>query len=103
MTVADRYHRQRLTCIGDVGQEAICNSHVAIVGVGALGCMSADMLARAGVGTITLIDRDIVEFTNLQRQVLYTEQDAETHQPKATAAASSICAINSSIEIRPHV
>ena len=103
MTGADRYHRQRLTHIGDDGQEAICNSHVAIVGVGALGCMSADMLARAGVGTITLIDRDIVEFTNLQRQVLFTEQDAETHQPKATAAASRICAINSSIEIRPHV
>ena len=103
MTGADRYHRQRLTHIGDDGQEAICNSHVAIVGVGALGCMSADMLVRAGVGTITLIDRDIVEFTNLQRQVLFTEQDAETHQPKATAAASRLCAINSSIEIRPHV
>ena len=103
MTVSDRYHRQRLTHIGDEGQDAISKSHVAIVGIGALGCMSADMLARSGVGTITLIDRDIVEYTNLQRQVLFTEEDASTHQPKATAAASRLRAINSSIEIQPHV
>ena len=104
MTIADRYHRQRLVeDIGDVGQEGICQSHIAIVGVGALGCMSADMLARAGVGTITLIDRDIVEYTNLQRQVLFTEEDARTHQPKAIAAACRLQAINSSIEVRAHV
>jgi molybdopterin/thiamine biosynthesis adenylyltransferase len=104
MTVSDRYHRQRLVAnIGDEGQNAICKSHVAIVGVGALGCMSADMLARAGVGTITLIDRDIVERTNLHRQVLFTEEDAQTHQPKATAAAERLKAINSETQINAHV
>ena len=104
MTVSDRYHRQRLVAgIGDDGQDAIRKSHVAIVGVGALGCMSADMLARAGVGEITLIDRDIIEFTNLQRQVLFTEEDANSHQPKATAAAERLLAINSEIKICTHV
>jgi adenylyltransferase/sulfurtransferase len=104
MKVSDRYHRQRLiNGIGDAGQEAICKSHVAIVGVGALGCMSADMLARAGVGTITLIDRDIVECTNLQRQILFTEEDAKSHQPKAIAAENRLQAINSEIQINAHV
>jgi molybdopterin-synthase adenylyltransferase len=104
MTVSDRYHRQRLVAdIGDDGQHAIGKGHVAIVGVGALGCMSADMLTRAGVGTITLIDRDIVEFTNLQRQVLFTEEDAKNHQPKASAAAERLKSINSEIQINSHV
>ena len=104
MTVSDRYHRQRLVAdIGDEGQDAVGKGHVAIVGVGALGCMSADMLTRAGVGTITLIDRDIVEFTNLQRQVLFTEEAANTHQPKAIAAAERLRAINSEIQINAHV
>ena len=104
MTVSDRYNRQRLVSgIGDAGQENIGRGHVAIVGVGALGCMSADMLARAGVGTITLIDRDIVEFTNLQRQVLFTEDDAKTHQPKAAAAAKHLSSVNSEIQIISHV
>ena len=99
MTVSDRYNRQRLVSgIGDAGQENIGRGHVAIVGVGALGGMSADMLARAGVGTITLIDRDIVEFTNLQRQVLFTEDDAKTHQPKAAAAAKHLSSVNSEDE-----
>ena len=87
MVTPDRYHRQRLVDgIGDEGQCAIINSTVAIVGVGALGCMSASILARAGVGNLILIDRDIVEKTNLQRQILFTEEDATTQQPKATAA-----------------
>lgn len=104
MTTPDRYHRQRLIPdIGDGGQDAICKSHIAIVGVGALGCMSSDMLARAGVGTITLIDRDIVERTNLQRQVLFTEEDAATHQPKAIAAEKRLREVNSSIKINAHV
>ncbi|MDP6692905.1 MAG: ThiF family adenylyltransferase [Phycisphaerales bacterium] len=104
MTISDRYHRQRLISdIGDDGQGAICNGHIAIVGVGALGCSSADMLSRAGVGTITLIDRDIVEQTNLQRQLLYTEEDAKTHQPKAVAAKKRLQAINSSIIIHEFV
>jgi adenylyltransferase/sulfurtransferase len=104
MTIADRYHRQRLIPdIGDEGQEKICNSHAVIVGIGALGCMSAELLARAGVGTITLIDRDIVEYTNLQRQVLFIEDDANSHQPKAIAAAKRLREINSSVNIHEHV
>ncbi len=104
MAISDRYHRQRLVDgIGDQGQSAITNSTVAIVGVGALGCMSASMLARAGVGHLILIDRDIVETTNLQRQILFTEEDAETQQPKATAAATHLARVNSEIKITPHV
>jgi adenylyltransferase/sulfurtransferase len=104
MSINDRYHRQRIVDgIGKSGQEAIENSSVAIVGVGALGCMSASMLARAGVGRITLIDRDIVEGTNLQRQILFDEEDATSHAPKATAAARRVEAINSSIKINAHV
>ncbi|MBC8310580.1 MAG: ThiF family adenylyltransferase [Planctomycetes bacterium] len=104
MVISDRYHRQRLVeGIGDGGQDAICNSTVAIVGVGALGCMSATMLARAGVGHIVLIDRDIVEKTNLQRQVLFTEDDAKTQQPKATAAKAHLTSVNSEIKITAHV
>ena len=104
MSINDRYHRQRIVDgIGERGQEAIENSSVAIVGVGALGCMSASLLARAGVGNIELIDRDIVEGTNLQRQILFDEEDATSHTPKAVAAASHLTAINSSIKITPHV
>tara|TARA_B100000959_G_scaffold263731_1_gene303421 strand:+ start:554 stop:1594 length:1041 start_codon:yes stop_codon:yes gene_type:complete len=104
MAIPDRYHRQRLVDgIGDQGQHAISNSTVAIVGVGALGCMSASLLARAGIGHLVLIDRDIVETTNLQRQVLFTEKDAETQQPKATAAATHLANVNSEIKITAHV
>jgi molybdopterin-synthase adenylyltransferase len=104
MATPDRYHRQRLVDgIGDQGQFAISNSTVAVVGVGALGCMSASMLARAGVGHLVLIDRDIVETTNLQRQVLFTEKDAETQQPKATAASIHLTKVNSDIKITAHV
>ena len=104
MVTPDRYHRQRLVDgIGDEGQCAIINSTVAIVGVGALGCMSASILARAGVGNLILIDRDIVEKTNLQRQILFTEEDATTQQPKATAAATRLSAVNSDIAITAHV
>jgi len=98
-----RYHRQMLLPgIGREGQQRIAAAHVAIVGVGALGCALADMLARAGVGTITLIDRDIVELTNLQRQTLFTEADALAGTPKAEAAAARITAINSTIHVRVH-
>ena len=104
MVHADRYHRQRLVDgIGDGGQDAICNATVAIVGVGALGCMNATLLARAGVGHIIIIDRDIVETTNLQRQILFTEEDANTQQPKAIAAKNHLLAANSEITITSHV
>ena len=100
MVTHDRYHRQRLVDgIGDVGQDAICDATVAIVGVGALGCMNASLLTRAGVGHLILIDRDIVELTNLQRQVLFTEEDANTHRPKAVAAKKHLLAANNEVKI----
>ena len=100
MAISDRYHRQRLVDgVGDDGQLAISNATVAIVGIGALGCMSASMLARAGIGHLILIDRDIVETTNLQRQVLFTESDAHAQQPKAVAAKEHLSEVNSEIKI----
>jgi molybdopterin-synthase adenylyltransferase len=86
---------------GPIGQHRIAAAHIAIVGIGALGCSLADQLARAGVGTITLIDRDVVELTNLQRQSLFTESDANAGTPKAEAAAARLQAINSSVRTRP--
>ena len=104
MVTPDRYHRQRLVDgIGDEGQDEICKSTIAVVGVGALGCMSASILARAGFGHLILIDRDIVEKTNLQRQILFTENDAETQQPKAIASTTQLTKINSEIKITPFV
>ena len=74
----DRHHRQRLLpMIGDEGQRALADSTVLIAGCGALGTVAADLLCRAGVGTLVLVDRDVVEPTNLQRQTLFTERDAE--------------------------
>jgi adenylyltransferase/sulfurtransferase len=101
---SSRYHRQTLLPgWGDHGQQRLAESHAIIVGVGALGCASADQLARAGVGRITLIDRDIVEIANLQRQTLFDERDAAAGTPKAEAAANRLHAINSTIEITPIV
>ena len=83
----DRYHRQTLLPeFGREGQARLARSCVAVVGVGALGSASSEMLARAGVGHLILIDRDIVEPTNLQRQTLYTEADANAGVAKARAA-----------------
>lgn len=96
----DRYHRQRiLPEIGSKGQTRLEQAHVAIVGVGALGTVIADVLARAGVGRLTLIDRDVVELTNLQRQTLYEEADAEAGVPKAEAARRKIARVNSTIHV----
>jgi adenylyltransferase/sulfurtransferase len=78
-------------------------SHALIVGCGALGCALADTLARAGVGTLTIIDRDIVELTNLQRQVLFDERDVAAGLPKAEAARARLMLINSEIRINAHV
>lgn len=100
----DRYHRQAiLPGFGEAGQRRLLASHAVIVGCGALGCVIADALARAGVGTITLIDRDVVELSNLQRQVLYDERDAADGVPKAVAAARRLRAVNSAITVRPIV
>jgi adenylyltransferase/sulfurtransferase len=98
---ADRYSRQRiLPEIGDPGQERLVGSHAVIVGCGALGSFQAQLLARAGVGRLTVIDRDFVERGNLQRQILFTDADAEAAMPKATAAERALSAINPDIEIR---
>jgi adenylyltransferase/sulfurtransferase len=99
---ADRYSRQVL-CehVCEAGQTDICGGHVALVGVGAIGSAALNMLARAGVGTLTLIDPDHIELSNLQRQTLYGE--AHVGEPKAEAAARGALAINSTLCVRPIV
>ncbi|SHM46884.1 adenylyltransferase and sulfurtransferase [Gracilibacillus kekensis] len=100
MLVDNRYSRQILfDPIGEKGQECIQNSHVLIIGVGALGSSSSEMLVRAGVGTITLMDRDYVEESNLQRQQLFTEADVENKTPKVIAAKNRLQKINSQTKI----
>lgn len=89
--------------IGEAGQRAIAAAHVAVVGCGALGCGVLDQLARAGVGTLTIIDRDVIEWSNLQRQTLFDQADAEAGTPKAIASAKRIASINSNIRVVPHV
>lgn len=104
MNPNDRYHRQMLfPGIGEAGQERIKAAHVAVVGVGALGTVSANLLARAGVGRLSLIDRDYVELTNLQRQVLFDEDDLASGLPKAAAATERLRRVNSTIAIAPVV
>ncbi|MEL7496655.1 MAG: ThiF family adenylyltransferase [Planctomycetota bacterium] len=99
-----RYSRQtRFAELGEHGQRRLGYSHAAIVGCGALGSVIANTLTRAGVGRIKLIDRDVVELSNLQRQVLYTESDVAEGLPKAIAAANHLRGINSSVEVEPVV
>jgi adenylyltransferase/sulfurtransferase len=96
----ERYSRQILFPeIGKAGQEKFLNSRVVIIGCGALGASHAEMLSRAGVGQLTIIDRDFVEFTNLQRQTLFKESDAAERLPKAVAAKMRIEEINSGIDV----
>ncbi len=95
-----RYSRQeRFAAIGIEGQQRIAQSRVAIVGCGALGSAQAELLARAGVGYLRVIDRDYVEFSNLQRQLLFDEADAAEGRPKAVAARNRLLAVNSGVEI----
>jgi adenylyltransferase/sulfurtransferase len=99
-----RYSRQvRVRGIGADGQRAISQSTVLLVGIGALGTHTATSLARAGVGNLWLCDRDIVDLGNLQRQTLFTEQDAAEGSPKAIAAARALRSANSTIAIEPFV
>src|ERR1700688_1613108 len=99
-----RYSRQLLfSGIGAEGQCRLAIARVAIVGCGATGSALASLLARAGVGTIRIIDRDYVEPSNLQRQSLFDEADAAESLPKAIAAARKIAASNSEIVVEPHV
>ena len=99
-----RYSRQLLfSGIGTEGQQRLAIARVAIVGCGATGSALASLLARAGVGTIRIIDRDYVEPSNLQRQSLFDESDAAEALPKAIAAARKIAAFNSQIVVDSHV
>src|SRR5262245_32116150 len=99
----NRYHRQELLPqIGASGQQRLAQSRVLLIGCGALGSVIADQLARAGVRFLRIGDRDLVEWTNLQRQVLFDESDARESTPKAVAAAKRLAAINSSIRIDAH-
>ena len=94
-----RYSRQVLfEKIGQEGQEKISKANIAIIGLGATGSNSAELLARAGIGNLTLIDRDIIEETNLQRQTLFGESDISL--PKAFVAKEKLEKINSKIKIK---
>ncbi len=100
----DRYSRQQLFApIGERGQQHIREKHVLVIGAGALGAANAETLVRAGIGKITIIDRDYVEWSNLQRQQLYTEEDATNRLPKAIAAAMHLRAINGDVVVEPIV
>lgn len=96
-----KYSRQELfTPIGINGQEKLKQASVFVLGAGALGSSSAEMLVRAGLGRLTIVDRDIIEWTNLHRQQLYTEQDVLDQLPKAIAAERRLRAINQDVEIQ---
>ncbi|RNA67696.1 thiazole biosynthesis adenylyltransferase ThiF [Alteribacter keqinensis] len=100
----DRYSRQTLfKPIGVNGQKSIREKHVLVIGAGALGTGNAEALVRAGVGKLTVIDRDYVEWSNLQRQQLYCEKDAQEKLPKAVAAKQRLALINSEVEIAAYV
>jgi molybdopterin-synthase adenylyltransferase len=104
VSIDDRYSRQILfRGIGAEGQARLARSRVAIVGCGATGSALAALLARAGVGTLRIIDRDYVEPSNLQRQSLFDEKDASESLPKAIAASRKIAAFNSQIVVEPNV
>ena len=103
MDFAERYSRQILfPPIGAEGQKLLAAARVAIVGCGATGSALASLLARAGIGYLRIIDRDYVELSNLQRQVLFDESDAAESLPKAVAAARKIRSFNSEIIVEPH-
>ncbi len=97
-----RYSRQIIfNEIGEAGQKKLLESTVGIIGLGALGTVSANNLARSGVGNLRLIDRDYVELSNLQRQALYDEDDVQNEKPKAVATCEHLTKINSTIKLEP--
>ncbi len=101
---SERYSRQILfPGIGKAGQLQLAQSQVVIIGCGALGAMHAEMLARAGVGRLRLIDRDFIEESNLHRQIMFEERDVADRLPKAVAAATRINRINSEVLAEPIV
>lgn len=104
MAFADRYQRQmRLPRFGAEGQRRLRASRVLVVGCGALGTVACEQLCRAGVGAIDIVDRDVVEPSNLQRQTLFTEQDALRREPKAEAAKARLRQINGECTVRAFV
>jgi molybdopterin/thiamine biosynthesis adenylyltransferase len=97
--IPEKYSRQVLFApIGPEGQERLCRAKVVIIGCGALGATQASMLARAGVGKLRIIDRDYVEESNLQRQILFDESDAAQRLPKAVAAEQKLRQINTDVQ-----
>ncbi len=100
MQASDRYSRQRLLPeIGPEGQRRLAGARAVVAGVGALGTVQASLLVRAGVGETVLIDRDFVELSNLQRQCLFHERDADLGTPKAVAAADALRQANSDVSV----
>ncbi|MUV39634.1 Sulfur carrier protein ThiS adenylyltransferase [Lentibacillus sp. JNUCC-1] len=99
-----RYSRQMLfPPIGDKGQQQLANSRVLIVGAGALGTVAANHMVRAGIGWVRIVDRDFVELSNLQRQMLYDEEDVKQTLPKAIAAKNKLEQMNSTVKIEAFV
>ncbi|MFH1266060.1 MAG: ThiF family adenylyltransferase, partial [Planctomycetota bacterium] len=100
----ERYARQTAYApLGEEGQRRLMESRVLVCGCGALGSTLANLLARAGVGKVRIVDRDQVDVTNLHRQILFDERDAAQGLPKAIAAAERLRQINSTVEIEPIV
>jgi len=101
---SDRYSRQILFAgIGEEGQRRLAAARALIIGCGALGSAQAEILARAGVGNLRIVDRDFVEFTNLQRQTMFTEDDAANRLPKSIACTNHLGEINSEIRVEPEI
>ncbi len=100
----NRYSRQmRFAGIGEDGQRKLSAGRLLLVGCGALGTVLADMLVRAGVGFLRIVDRDFVDLSNLQRQVLFNEQDVAEHLPKSAVAAAKLRKVNSQVTMEPVV
>src|SRR5438105_15892604 len=100
----ERYSRQmRFSGIREAGQKKLMTARVTLCGCGALGTVLANHLVRAGVGNVRIVDRDFIETHNLQRQVLFDEQDVANNIPKAEAAARKLRLVNSTINIEPVV
>lgn len=98
-----RFERQaRFAPLGEAGQRRLAERRVLLVGCGALGGVLAQWLARAGVGELVIVDRDVVEVTNLPRQVLFTEAHAREGVPKVTAAAESLALVGGPTQVTPH-
>src|SRR5271168_3352922 len=96
----EKYSRQILFAgIGEAGQERLLGASAVLVGCGALGTVAANLLVRAGVGRLRIIDRDFVELSNLQRQTLFEEADAREALPKAVAAERRLRTINSDVQV----